>query len=158
MRQDAAQHWLTKCLAGWRLKLYTIGTEVLNAGKCPKTAARAMLIFAEACILLDAICATLPLVLKTRPVPRQSPQSSTFDILGPERAVDGRDDAWYRGYSCSHTELEQSPWWEVDLGDFFRIAKVRITDRNEDLGDRVNPFNISVDGVVCSSNTHIRPG
>jgi len=64
-------------------------------------------------------------------------------------AVDGdtRTD-WY-DRTCSCTNKEADPWWQIDLDESYQIAAVRVTNRNEH-PDRLNNFVVSVDGTQCA--------
>ncbi|KAJ1158364.1 hypothetical protein NDU88_011055 [Pleurodeles waltl] len=46
-------------------------------------------------------------------------------------AVDGNLDPEYSHGSCSHTHIENSPWWRLDMLDQYHIDTVKITNRNE---------------------------
>lgn len=39
------------------------------------------------------------------------------DHKGPGAAVDGRTDGDWKKQSCAHTNAEDNPWWQVDLGE-----------------------------------------
>ncbi|RMG34032.1 MAG: DUF1553 domain-containing protein [Planctomycetota bacterium] len=69
-------------------------------------------------------------------------QSSTaFD--GPARlAIDGNTDGDYnQARSTTHTNTEDDPWWEVDLGDDFPVDAVVVWNRTDNgLQSRLNGF------------------
>ncbi|MEG4492376.1 tetratricopeptide repeat protein [Microcoleus sp. D3_18_C4] len=48
-----------------------------------------------------------------------------------------------------HTDIEEQPWWQVDLQDYFHIKDVKIYNRLDDCYDRANTLTvlISVDAV-----------
>ncbi|XP_031794191.1 uncharacterized protein LOC111721074 [Sarcophilus harrisii] len=59
-------------------------------------------------------------------------QSSTFSPLGsPERAVDGFLFSDFKKGSCMQTNLENDPWWMVDLGSIHTVESVSITSRRD---------------------------
>jgi alpha-tubulin suppressor-like RCC1 family protein/Ca2+-binding EF-hand superfamily protein len=62
---------------------------------------------------------------------RNPRQSSTYNSLGPERAVDGntRGD---REKFCCHTQLDPQAWWEVDLGNVANILTIKIWNRDDE--------------------------
>ncbi|XP_065146036.1 uncharacterized protein [Paramisgurnus dabryanus] len=65
-------------------------------------------------------------------------QSSTFDELGgAKHAVDGNREIKYTMGSCSHTGIENNPWWRVDLKRIYSINKVIITNRGELCEERI---------------------
>jgi hypothetical protein len=73
-------------------------------------------------------------------------QSSTaFD--GPARlAVDGNTSGDYFGArSTTHTNLEDNPWWEVDLGKTLPVERVVVwnrTDGGPEIAERIRGFRI----------------
>ena len=73
-------------------------------------------------------------------------QSST-GFNGPAAlAIDGNTDGDYStAKSTTHTQEEQGPWWEVDLGSASRIDKVVIWNRTDsDLGYRLGGFRVAL--------------
>lgn len=69
---------------------------------------------------------------------RPTRQSSTWTTGSASRAVDGRTDGnWYNN-SVSHTRLEHSPWWEVDLQQNSLIARVSLFNRTDCCSERLN--------------------
>ncbi|XP_073529896.1 fucolectin-4-like [Phyllobates terribilis] len=53
-------------------------------------------------------------------------------------AIDGNLNSFYKYGSCSSTNLEDSPWWRVDLLDPHKISYIAITSRGDCCGDRLN--------------------
>src|SRR5262245_45080602 len=51
-------------------------------------------------------------------------QSSTHDKFGADRAVDGRTDGNLGNNSVAHTNQENQPWWQVDLGQVYQIDEI----------------------------------
>merc|ERR1711959_202233 len=75
-----------------------------------------------------------------------------------KRAIDGNSaNSWFSG-SCTHTNRHQNPWWQVDLGKKEKIRQIRITNRGDCCGDRLNPFDVLVDGSACASDVSISQG
>ena len=73
-------------------------------------------------------------------------QSST-GFNGPAAlAIDGNTDGDYStAKSTTHTQEEQGPWWEVDLGSASRIDKVVIWNRTDsELGYRLGGFRVAL--------------
>ncbi|XP_057184032.1 fucolectin-1-like [Triplophysa rosa] len=54
-------------------------------------------------------------------------QSSTYSTWAAQRAIDGVKSAPY----CSHTSIYSSPWWRLDLLDYYDISTVVITARSD---------------------------
>lgn len=48
------------------------------------------------------------------------------------RAVDGNTNGVYSGNSCTHSNDENDPWWEIDLGDNYDVSKIVIWNRTDD--------------------------
>ena len=64
-----------------------------------------------------------------------------------QKAVDGNTNSNFHEKSCSHTRKGDSePWWEVDLGHAYNVAGVEITNRGDCCGNRLENFNVTVDG------------
>ena len=59
-------------------------------------------------------------------------QSSTRFGAGANRANDGTTNGkFWTTFSVSHTEWEQSPWWEIDLGKEYDLTQVNIWNRTD---------------------------
>ena len=61
----------------------------------------------------------------------QGPRSRS-DSEGPQLAVDGNLKTSNDGATCTHTtngSVEQPAWWQVDLGDAYRITGIVIYNR-----------------------------
>ncbi len=72
---------------------------------------------------------------------RSAFQSSTFqnnNNFAASRAVDTN------GSSFNHTNSQNNPWWEVDLGSSQNISSVRITNRGDCCANRLNNFDIRI--------------
>ncbi|XP_039382140.1 fucolectin-like [Mauremys reevesii] len=103
---------------------------------------------------------------------RPATQTSTYDneeigkaVAG--KAVDGkRDGKWLQG-SCSHTQLDTEPWWNVDLGSRQSVSAVIVKNREDCCGERLEGAQIRVGDAVadhgkhdpiCGTITDTRPG
>nr|XP_006821246.1 PREDICTED: uncharacterized protein LOC102807370 [Saccoglossus kowalevskii] len=64
-------------------------------------------------------------------------QSTTQGNSISTRAVDGNKDSDFRGRSCTRTELEEEPWWKVDLGESLDVYVVTITNRMDCCSDKL---------------------
>ncbi|XP_044863857.1 uncharacterized protein LOC123365218 [Mauremys mutica] len=103
---------------------------------------------------------------------RPATQSSIFeDVTGKAvagKAVDGkRDGKWVQG-SCSHTQLDTEPWWNVDLGSRQSVSAVIVKNREDECcGERIRGAQIRVgdsladhgkQNPICGTITDTRPG
>lgn len=76
-------------------------------------------------------------------------QSSSFDQYGKsDNAVDGiieiESEYLEPVQSCIATQIENSPWWMVDLGGIFQIEVVTITNKVECLGDMLSEVELTI--------------
>ena len=69
---------------------------------------------------------------------KQVTQSSIYNGLGPELAIDG-DFSGDGEWSCIHTQRQKQPWWQLDLGQNASIEKIVIWNRNDMPFDRSQP-------------------
>ena len=82
---------------------------------------------------------------------KKASQSSTLVGFGSSiahNAVDGRDDSTFTHASCTHTNINKKPWWEVDFGKIYNITGVEITNRGDHLGWRLSNFTVTVDEIL----------
>jgi len=90
--------------------------------------------------------------------------SSTSSYPGPASlAVDGNTNTNWGGSSCTHTNTEQSPWWAVDLQSSYNVESVKVWNRGDCCGDRLNGFGVKVgnaenSGSECGSGNNEIPG
>ena len=80
-------------------------------------------------------------------------QSSTGWGGVSSRGVDGYTDGKYGKRKCTHTKNSGDPWWKVDLGDFYRVEKVVLWNRQDCCGDRLSGVRIEVDSNLCGTIT-----
>ncbi len=71
-------------------------------------------------------------------------QSSTNTGGLAPRAIDGRTNGNWRAGSCTHTQTENKPWWEVDLGQAVPIDKIVVWNRTDCCQQRLENFTLSV--------------
>nr|XP_006824442.1 PREDICTED: uncharacterized protein LOC100372851 [Saccoglossus kowalevskii] len=71
-------------------------------------------------------------------------QSSTKGPNKPTRAVDGIKNSDLGGKSCSQTEKESEPWWQLDLGNSYDVYKVVITNRFDCCSYRIKNAEVRV--------------
>ncbi|MGB1127438.1 MAG: glycosyl hydrolase family 95 catalytic domain-containing protein, partial [Opitutales bacterium] len=63
----------------------------------------------------------------------------------PERAVDGNTDGNFANGSVTCTqEPSANPWWEVDLGRTVEVETIKLFNRSDCCGDRLNGFTIKL--------------
>jgi hypothetical protein len=88
-------------------------------------------------------------------VGKTATQSSTYShSVNPiaSKAVDGNTDGNFdSGASTTHTNEEENPWWNVDLGQAYQITAITLWNRVDCCGDRLNNFQIilSEDGETA---------
>ncbi|XP_060101276.1 uncharacterized protein LOC132576284 isoform X2 [Heteronotia binoei] len=72
-------------------------------------------------------------------------QSSIYNKLGgPANAIDGLESSNYLRGQCTHTQLEDNPWWMVDLRAEFKVSSVRVTNRGDCCAERLDGAEIRV--------------
>ncbi|CAC5379227.1 unnamed protein product [Mytilus coruscus] len=72
-------------------------------------------------------------------------QSSTFEDpynYGAMFATDGLVPIHQNGYQCTHTGPELTPWLSIDLQDTFKIKKVVLVNRQDEVGDRLHDVEV----------------
>ncbi|KAJ1194934.1 hypothetical protein NDU88_004219 [Pleurodeles waltl] len=52
-------------------------------------------------------------------------------------AIDGNRNSSFSGGSCSHTLLDMSPWWQVDLQELHRISSIVLVNRADCCRERL---------------------
>ena len=67
------------------------------------------------------------------------------------RAIDGRINGKYWAKSCTHTQNENRPWWQVDLGKQTEVQKVVVWNRVDCCQNRLNNFDVVLDSSKCGS-------
>jgi hypothetical protein len=67
------------------------------------------------------------------------------------RAVDGNTDGNFGGNSVTCTQLEDQPWWRVNLLGFYEVSEVVVWNRADCCGDRLNNFDVLVGSHKCGS-------
>jgi len=78
---------------------------------------------------------------------------------GPaSKAIDGNAANNYPSGSCTHTHAHNGAWWTVNLGSTQTVKAVKVTNRGDCCGSRLNGFNVKVGSRVCASNVQISQG
>jgi len=83
-------------------------------------------------------------------------QSTVAEDGEAGRAVDGNTDGDFASASVTHTEVEQDPWWTLDLGEVQDIGALRIHNRSDCCGDRLRGAVVEIrnaDDVPVWSST-----
>eukprot|EP00419_Tripos_fusus_P046191 CAMPEP_0172830578 /NCGR_PEP_ID=MMETSP1075-20121228/22360_1 /TAXON_ID=2916 /ORGANISM="Ceratium fusus, Strain PA161109" /LENGTH=1002 /DNA_ID=CAMNT_0013672901 /DNA_START=144 /DNA_END=3149 /DNA_ORIENTATION=+ len=74
------------------------------------------------------------------------------------RAIDGVPETRWNWHSCTETTSTYTPWWQVDLGEEYDVKAVKVTNRGDCCGDRLNGFEIWTGGKTCARNVQIGEG
>lgn len=69
------------------------------------------------------------------------------------RAVDGNTSGAWGGNSVTHTNPENNPWWEVDLGGVCDISEIKIWNRTDCCWERLQNFYVMVSEAPISANS-----
>ncbi len=77
---------------------------------------------------------------------RLATSSSVSHNIEAAAAVNGNTHPLFRGGSVTHSQPEDSPWWQVDLGEIYPIEKVVIWNRIDSLDEykRLDDFKIAI--------------
>ncbi len=71
---------------------------------------------------------------------RQSTVSQWSNAYDANRAVSG----WRNGSFMFHTDFEDAPWWEVDLGRAFPVDRIVVYNRQQGCFERARTLSISL--------------
>ena len=85
---------------------------------------------------------------------RVSAQSSTlpgYATAGPGGAIDGNTDGNFFDGSVTHTNLENNPWWQVDLGASSTVNSISIWNRTDCCGTRLSDYWVFVSDTPFAS-------
>lgn len=79
----------------------------------------------------------------------ESRQSSTAHGGHHIFAIDGNRDGRYYAYSCTHTNVQNDPWWKSKLvvGSIAEVKKVRIFNRKDCCSERLDGVEIYFNGT-----------
>ncbi|XP_048116968.1 uncharacterized protein LOC125305939 [Alosa alosa] len=85
-------------------------------------------------------------------------QSSTFNSsTAAKKAIDGNRSGVLLEGSCAHTEAETNPWWRIDLLETYRVASVKITNRQDCCAENINGAEIHIgNSLEHNGNTNPR--
>lgn len=68
---------------------------------------------------------------------RETAQSSTIDLGQASNAVRGSRCGSFTDRCCAHTDLQDYPWWRVDLLAVHKVSAVAIINRQDCCSDRL---------------------
>lgn len=77
-------------------------------------------------------------------------QSSTMHGGKAKRGIDGNSSMAWNDRGCTHTALENEPWWKVVLPVEHVVHGVEIMNRGDGLSSRIVDAVITVDGEQCA--------
>ena len=70
---------------------------------------------------------------------------SSVDYGGePKRAIDGNTSQNYNDGSVTHTKSETDPWWQLELADVKDIGRIKIYNRGDCCGDRLEEAIVEI--------------
>jgi hypothetical protein len=101
-----------------------------------------------------ASCALLPKGFRSNlALGKRTAQSST--VLGgvSSRAVDGDPRGDWNNGSVTHTDTQDKPWWQVDLGESYELDTVKLFNRTDCCSERLQ----NVDILLSDDGTTFRP-
>ena len=87
---------------------------------------------------------------------KSTKQSSNYhSSLGlSKNAVDGNTSGAWGNRSVTHTrEVENNPWWEVDLGAVYDISKIEIWNRTDCCRERLDNMKILIKNTANEAGT-----
>ena len=88
-------------------------------------------------------------------VNQRATQASVFQGSQASRAVDGNKNRDWSGGSCMHTQVQNDPWWRVDLGASLSVAEVFIVNRlcisPYPCANDLNAFEIQIGKTIFTS-------
>jgi hypothetical protein len=58
------------------------------------------------------------------------------------RAIDGNISGHYFEHSVTHTMTQGNVWWELDFGAEYEVNKIRLYNRTDCCGERINPARV----------------
>ncbi|XP_072364003.1 fucolectin-like [Scyliorhinus torazame] len=95
-------------------------------------------------IVLATCCAVGTLACGNVALRGNASQSSTNWGGQANRAIDGNLNAFYKNWSCTHTNTDDKPWWSLDLFREEAILSVKITNRQDCCAERLNDAEVRV--------------
>ena len=87
----------------------------------------------------------------------QSSDGWSSDGFGSAQAVDGNA-ATMQPPGCTQTSTQDDPWWQVDMQTSQDVSIVRVTNRGDCCGTRLDMFTIKVGDQECGANLVVPQG
>ncbi|XP_077349880.1 pentraxin fusion protein-like [Lithobates pipiens] len=82
----------------------------------------------------------------------EASESSLFEVGHAYNAIDGVTDTnWLHGF-CSHTNVDPSPWWKVDLKQKYKVNVVVVTGRSDDVMERLMGAEVRIGNSPDNNN------
>merc|ERR1719446_145521 len=85
-------------------------------------------------------------------------QSSISHSPQPNVAIDGNSDSSWGSSSCTHTNSETEPWWQIDFGSTVKVLAIEITNRGDCCSQRLDSFSVDISGNDCISGESLGSG
>ncbi|XP_075067707.1 fucolectin-6-like [Mixophyes fleayi] len=91
----------------------------------------------------------------------EASQITTYLTNWANKSIDGNIDSDYFHYSCSHTNSSYNAWWQLDLKQSYKIAKVVVTGRSDNYKGRLLNVDILIGDLpnrknpLCGTVTNI---
>lgn len=82
---------------------------------------------------------------------KKATQSSTTENFDASRAIDGRMSGDLDLGGCAHTQFDETPWWNVDLGGSYSVRSVVLHGRTDCCSDRMYPFSVWITEADATS-------
>ena len=93
----------------------------------------------------SSTCTPSPPELVSQGKPTSMSSDGGYGAQGSSsNAVDGNTNTNWGGKSCTHTKKEHSPWWAVDLQSSYDVDSVKVYNRGDCCGSRLNDFGVKV--------------
>ncbi|XP_058240530.1 uncharacterized protein LOC131349131 [Hemibagrus wyckioides] len=80
--------------------------------------------------------------------------SLMFNNFYASFAIDGNRASNMGSYSCTHTNIQNNPWWRVDLLAVYDITKVIVTNRGDCCPERINGAEIHIGNSLVNNGNN----
>ncbi|XP_026995064.2 fucolectin-like [Tachysurus fulvidraco] len=81
-------------------------------------------------------------------------QSSSYFFYAASYAIDSNKETNAYSHPCASTNLENSPWWRVDLLAVYDISNVIITNRGDCCPERINGAEIHIGNSLINNGNN----
>ncbi|MGV3483067.1 MAG: DUF1553 domain-containing protein [Planctomycetaceae bacterium] len=86
-------------------------------------------------------------------------QVSTYRDGEAQHAIDGNTDGDYKSHSVTHNQAQNDPWWEVDLGDAYKVSKISLWNRTDgNYASRLANYRVVLLGAEREELLVLKPG